>query len=185
LAGASGELRSAGHQDKGSVRPGVVHTIEMSLGGTASGGRVETLIQSRIAKATAKKASKKEVRKAKRVTSRRLASLWRDGMSAPLSCTILDRSSTGAQIEVLTDRFNDRLNEIAVGDRFTLTQSFAQERTSVTCEIVWMNDRRCGVSYCGQIRTEILKSPKKAQPKPEEKPAMGKSIKSLFSSGAR
>ena len=76
-------------------------------------------------------------------------------MSAPLSCTMLDRSSTGAKIEVLTDRFNDRMNEIAIGDRFTLTQTFAQERTSVACEVIWVDGQNCGVQFCGQILTEI------------------------------
>jgi hypothetical protein len=152
---------------------------------TGSASRVDNLIQSRIGKATAKKESGNENRRAKRVSSRKLASLWQEGMSAPLSCTMLDRSSTGAKLEVLSDRYNNRMNELYVGDRFTVTQTYAQERTSVACEIMWVDGQRCGVRFCGQIRTEIVKQPKRTKSKEPEKSTTSKSIKSLFGAGAK
>ncbi len=153
---------------------------------TAPASRVESLVQNRIAKATANKEASEDNRRAKRVSSRKLASLWQEGMSAPLSCTMTDRSSTGAKLEVLTDRFNDRMNEITLGDRFTLTQTYAQERTSVACEVMWVDGRNYGVRFCGQILTEIQKPAKKAQPeKSAEKSTTTKAIKSLFSAGTR
>ncbi|MGI9479814.1 MAG: PilZ domain-containing protein [Hyphomicrobiaceae bacterium] len=176
--GAKRSNRIAGKSDTNSVSSAALH----ATGPTA---RLGSVIQNRIAKATAKKEDAKEHRRAKRVASRKLASLWQDGMSAPLSCTMLDRSSTGAKLEVLTDRFNDRMNEISVGDRFMVTQTYAHERTSVTCEIMWVNGQRCGVRFCGQIHTEIQKPAKKALPKQSEKPSTSSAIKSLFGAGTR
>ncbi|MFY0610185.1 MAG: PilZ domain-containing protein [Hyphomicrobiaceae bacterium] len=160
-----------------------VSAAALNITGPAS--RVDSVIQSRMAKATAKKEAAKENRRAKRVASRKLASLWQEGMSAGLSCTMLDRSSTGAKLEVLTDRFNDRMNEINVGDRFTVTQTYAQERTSVACEVMWVHGQRCGVRFCGQIHTEIQKPAKRALPKQPEKSTASSAIKSLFGAGAR
>ncbi len=161
-------------------------TADTSTGSVAP-SRVESVIQKRIAKATTEKAKTDEGRRARRVSSRKLASLWQEGMSAPLSCTILDRSSTGAKVEVLTDRFNTSMNDISVGDRFTVTQTFAHERTSVLGEIIWVDGQQCGVRYCGQILTEVQKpaKKKKAAAKAAEKPSTGKAIKSLFTAGTR
>ena len=170
--------RITAQSDSNSVSTAALHA-------TGPTSRLGSVIQNRIAKATAKKEAAKEHRRAKRVASRKLASLWQDGMSAPLSCTMLDRSSTGAKLEVLTDRFNDRMNEISVGDRFTVTQTYAQERTSVACEIMWVDGQRCGVRFCGQIHTEIQKPTKKALPKQSEKPSTSSAIKSLFGAGSR
>ena len=39
--------------------------------------------------------------------------------------------------------------------------SIGQERTSVPCEVQWVEDSSCGVKYRGQFRTEIIKSQKK------------------------
>lgn len=149
-------------------------------------GAGDSLVQSRIARATSAKEKAKENRNAKRVASRKLASLWNDRMSAALSCTMLDRSSTGAKLEVLEDRYNDRMNAINVGDRFTVTLNYAQETTSIACEIMWVAGRRCGVRFCGQIVTQVNKPAKRALPKKAvEKASASSAIKSLFGAGAR
>jgi hypothetical protein len=143
------------------------------------------LIKSRIGKAIATKEKAKDNRNARRMSARKIATLWQDGMSAGLSCTMLDRSSTGAKLEVVTDRYNDRLNNIAVGDRFTVTLSSAQERTSMACEVMWTSGKRCGVRFCGQIHTELVKAPKRAMPKEAPKKSTATTtIKSLFGAGA-
>jgi hypothetical protein len=145
-----------------------------------------SLIQNRMAMATAAKQRSKDNRRAKRVASRKLASLWNDKMSAALSCTMLDRSSTGAKLEVLEDRYNDRMNDIRVGDHFTVSVNYAQETTSIDCEVMWVAGRRCGVRFCGQIVTKVNKPAKRALPlKAPEKQTAGSSIKSLFGVGQR
>lgn len=145
-----------------------------------------SLIQDRLALAVSTKQRTKENRRAKRVASRKLASLWNEQMSAALSCTMMDRSSTGAKLEVLEDRYNNRMNDLSVGDRFTLTLNYAQETTSIPCEVMWVAGRKCGVRFCGQILTQVTKQTKKASPKPApEKPTTGSAIKSLFGAGSR
>ncbi|MBU2533718.1 MAG: PilZ domain-containing protein, partial [Alphaproteobacteria bacterium] len=143
---------------------------------------VDSLIKSRIGRALEKKEHVKDKRRAKRHSARKVASLWNEGMSATLSCTMLDRSSSGAKLEVLEDRYNDRINEIAIGDRFMLSLSYAQERTTMACEVMWVAGRRCGVRFCGQIHTEVNKPVRRVMPEPEllKKPSATTAIKSLF-----
>jgi len=102
-----------------------------------------------------------DLRKAKRVDANKLTTLWAEGMTTPLSCTMLDRSSTGAKLEILSDRFNNQVNDISVGDEFTLTVNYGNERASIKCEVIWLFRQRCGVRYCGQIVTEAASPMKK------------------------
>lgn len=93
----------------------------------------------------------------KRVPSRMPVTLWREEWGQPLSCFLVDKSSRGAKIEMKPDRIFGGTNRISVGERLTLTFYYAQERTSVFCDVMWMNGNFLGVKYYGQFHTEIVK----------------------------
>lgn len=94
-----------------------------------------------------------EKRRDRRVASGLPATLWREGMSQAIVCTIRDRSSSGAKLEFSRDRFSNGNTEFVIGDRLTLTMNAGQERTAVTCAIAWIAGNRCGVKYAGQFVT--------------------------------
>lgn len=98
----------------------------------------------------------------KRVPSRMAVTLWTEAWGQPLSCFLIDKSSRGAKIEMKPDRIFGGNNRINVGDRLTLTFYYAQERTSVFCDVMWMDGNFLGVKYYGQFHTEINK-PRPAQ----------------------
>ena len=100
-------------------------------------------------------------RRDRRIASGLPATLWREGMSQALVCTIRDRSSSGAKLEFQRDHFSGGSTELVIGDRLTLTMNAAQERTSVACAIVWIAGNRCGVTYAGQFVTQP-NAPKRA-----------------------
>ena len=58
-------------------------------------------------------------------------------------------------------KIGSAIDDVAVGDKITLMFSIGQERTSVPCEVQWVEGASCGVKYRGQFRTEIIKSQKK------------------------
>ncbi len=98
----------------------------------------------------------------KRMPSRMAVTLWTEAWGQPLSCFLVDKSSRGAKIEMIPDRIFGGTNRISVGDRLTLTFNYAQERTSVFCDVIWMDGNFLGVKYAGQFKTEIIK-PRPAQ----------------------
>ena len=120
----------------------------------------------------------------RRVTAQTPATLWNESMSQALTCTIRDRSPTGAMLEFGADKYNSEITEIVVGDRLTLTMRSAQETTSVACVVVRIDGRRCGLRFCGQFHTQINKSRKVASAKaaPDNSRA-GRPVKSGFASG--
>lgn len=93
----------------------------------------------------------------KRVPSQMPVTLWREEWGQPLSCFLADKSSRGAKIEMRPDRIFGGNNRINVGDRLTLTFYYAHERTSVFCDVMWMNGNFLGVKYYGQFHTEFNK----------------------------
>lgn len=100
----------------------------------------------------------------KRIPSRMPVTLWREEWGQPLSCFLVDKSSRGAKIEMKPDRIFGGSNRIAVGERLTLTFYYAQERTSVFCDVMWMKGNFLGVKYYGQFHTEINKPKKPGKP---------------------
>lgn len=90
----------------------------------------------------------------KRVASRMAVTLWTEAWGQPLSCFLVDKSSRGAKIEMKPDRIFGGNNRINVGDRLTLTFYYPQERTSVFCDVMWMDGNFLGVKYYGQFNTE-------------------------------
>lgn len=93
----------------------------------------------------------------KRIPSSMAVTLWTELWGQPLSCFLVDKSSRGAKIEMKPDRIFGGNNRINVGDRLTLTFYYAQERTSVFCDVMWMNGNFLGVKYYGQFHTELNK----------------------------
>lgn len=93
----------------------------------------------------------------KRVPSRMSVTLWTEAWGQPLTCFLVDKSSRGAKIEMKPDRIFGGSNRIAVGDRLTLTFYYAHERTSVFCDVMWIDGNVLGVRYYGQFNTEIIK----------------------------
>lgn len=94
----------------------------------------------------------------KRVASRMAITLWTEAWGQPLSCFLVDKSSRGAKIEMKPDRIFGGTNRIAIGDRLTLTFYYPQERTSVFCDVIWMEGNFLGVRYYGQFHTEFNKA---------------------------
>ena len=87
------------------------------------------------------------------------ASVWNETMSQPLACTIRNRSSSGAKLEFPHDEYNDEITEVARGDQITLTVNSARERTHVTCVVVWVAGRRCGVRFAELILARLQSLP--------------------------
>ena len=122
-------------------------------------------------------------RRDRRVASQLPATLWREGMGQPLSCTLRDRSPSGARLEFKHASMIEGFSAFNVGDRATLTLNSAHEKTWVGCEVVWVDGNSCGVRFSGQFRSEgpaVRKSPRNI---PSEKPQRAKvtRLASVFS----
>ena len=107
--------------------------------------------------------SGKQRRRDQRVASRMPVSIWRQGMQQAVSCTLLDKSASGARIEMAASRFGESSNNIGLteGDKFTLTFATATERTSVACEVIWVDGKRAGLRYSGPFQTQQVSKPRK------------------------
>lgn len=106
----------------------------------------------------------------KRQPSQMAVTLWTESWGQPLSCFLVDKSSRGAKIEMKPDRIFGGNNRINVGDRLTLTFYYAHERTSVFCDVMWMDGNFLGVKYYGQFHTEI----NKPRPTPHRRSGTGR-----------
>ena len=133
--------------------------VEGSVAGTATPPAAPVTTNLTVYSAPAPDASNQSERRGreKRVPSRMPVTLWREEWGQPLSCFLADKSSRGAKIEMRPDRIFGGNNRINVGDRLTLTFYYAHERTSVFCDVMWMNGNFLGVKYYGQFHTEFNK----------------------------
>jgi hypothetical protein len=112
------------------------------------------------------------------------ATLWREGMGQPLSCTLRDRSPSGARLEFKHASMIEGFSAFNVGDHATLTLNSAHEKTWVGCEVAWVDDNSCGVRFLGQFRSEGPASRKSARISTQEKaqrPKTGSRLASVFS----
>lgn len=124
-----------------------------------------------------------EKRRAKRVPASIPASVWGKGMGSAMACTIRDKSSSGALLEFVLDRYKERVSGFSVGDQLTLTINTSKERTTVPCVVVRIDGRKAGVRFNGQFRTEMIKQKRQAKADtPEKKSAAMQLTKSLFGS---
>lgn len=96
-------------------------------------------------------------RREPRTAARTPVTIWKTGMSQWQSCTLLDKSASGARIELASSRFGSERAVVEVGDRLTLTFNSARESTSVPCLVIWAEGNECGVKYAGPFKTELVK----------------------------
>ncbi|MGD9803971.1 MAG: PilZ domain-containing protein [Hyphomicrobiaceae bacterium] len=125
-----------------------------------------------------------EGRRDRRLTSQMPATLWREGMGQPLACTLKDRSSSGARLEFKHTSMIEGVSAFNTGDQVTLTLNSAHEKTWVGCEVVWVNDNRCGVRFSGQFRSEgpaSRKSLRSAAPEKAPRAKTGSRFGAVFS----
>jgi hypothetical protein len=115
------------------------------------------------ASSDAASSSGEEKRRHRRVPSRVPASLWVESKQRSLACTIRDRSSSGARLDVAPGTFGEGIAELAVGDKLSLTFDAAQERTSVGCVVMWVAGNSCGVRFAGQFHTQVNNLKKSAK----------------------
>ena len=123
-------------------------------------------------------------RRDRRVASQIPATLWREGMGQPLSCTLRDRSPSGARLEFKHASVIEGFSAFNVGDQATLTLNSAHEKTWVGCEIAWVDDNCCGVRFLGQFRSEgpaSRKSTRTATHEKTQRPKAGSRLASVFS----
>ena len=99
-------------------------------------------------------------RRENRIETRMLATLSREGAGQPLSCTIRDKSSSGAKIEIVPDKAVEKLGQLNAGDKLMLAFASSRERTTVECKIIWMSGEFCGVTFCGPFQTENIRKQK-------------------------
>jgi hypothetical protein len=107
-------------------------------------------------------------RRDRRIATRMPGTLWCENRHQSLACTIRDKSSTGARLEIAADRFADAMKGLAVGAKLSLVfNSAGPERTSVSCVVVWIDGRSCGVRFVGQfsrMNTRKTPAPDKSAP---------------------
>ena len=109
--------------------------------------------------------SGKDRRREPRSKSRIRAKIWRKGMSKAWNCIIRERSSGGAQIEYVQDRYGDTKLQFESGDNITLKYETPLERITVTCVIIWAGHNCCGVKFAGQFLSEAKSTPKSPKKK--------------------
>jgi hypothetical protein len=106
---------------------------------------------------------REERRRDRRAASQVPGSLWVESKQRSLACTIRNRSSNGARLEVAPGAFGEGITELAVGNRLSLTFDAGQERTSVGCVVMWVAGNSCGVRFAGQFQTQVSNLKKSAK----------------------
>lgn len=110
-------------------------------------------------------AASQPTRREPRTAARTPVTIWKTGMSQWQSCTLLDKSASGARIELASSRFGSERAVVEIGDRLTLTFNSARESTSVPCLVIWVDGNQCGVKYAGPFKTELVKPRSRARAK--------------------
>jgi hypothetical protein len=115
-------------------------------------------------------------RRDRRMATRMPATLWCENRRQSLACTIRDKSSSGAKLEIAAERFTKGASDLAVGDKLSLVfNASGPERTSVACVVVWIAGKSCGVRFSGQfsqISAPRKTSQSKSAPDKSTKPAL-------------
>lgn len=120
----------------------------------------------------------------RRVESQMPAMLWREGMGQPLSCTLRDRSPSGAKVEFRHASMIEGFAAFNVGDHATLTLNSAHEKTWVNCEVVWVDGNSCGLRFAGQFHSESpapRKATRHAAAEKTQRAKSGSRLSSVFS----
>ncbi|MCU0955527.1 MAG: hypothetical protein MUC37_13230 [Hyphomicrobium sp.] len=102
---------------------------------------------------------------AKRSPARLGGQICHSSLSTPLACTVRDTSSTGARIEVVTQR-GGNISRDRVPDQFTLFMP--AERLEVDCEVMWRQGQQAGVRYTSPTRRLPRQEPVKISAAPKK-----------------
>lgn len=87
---------------------------------------------------------------AKRKPASTPAKILFDGITTPYDCTLKDISSTGAQIEMTSTRYNPDASTEIVPHYFTLI--IPLDRTAVDCQSMWRRGSKIGARFVGMVR---------------------------------
>jgi hypothetical protein len=102
---------------------------------------------------------------AKRSPARLGAQICHSSLSTPLTCTVRDTSSTGARIEIVTQR-GGNISRDRVPDQFTLFMP--ADRLEVDCEVMWRQGQQAGVRYTSPTRRLPRQEPVKTSAAPKK-----------------
>jgi len=111
-------------------------------------------------------AGEKPERKDERVSTRISGTIQKDTELTVLSCTIQDKSASGAKIDIVPDKYNASIGMPDIGDGLTLTFKTPWETNTVECEVMWLAGTLCGLKYTGPIHTQVDQPKKRAPKKP-------------------
>ncbi len=107
----------------------------------------------------------KSNRREERVSSRIRGTIQKDTELTVLQCTILDKSSTGAKIEITPDPINPAIGMPVEGEAVTLKFGTAFETSTVSGQVVWMSATECGIHFNGPPHVEFVTMPKRSTAK--------------------
>ncbi|MGE5267088.1 MAG: hypothetical protein ACM3L9_06955 [Deltaproteobacteria bacterium] len=102
---------------------------------------------------------------AKRSPARLGAQICHSSLSTPLMCTVRDTSSTGARLEIVTQR-GGNISRDRVPDQFTLFMP--ADRLEVDCEVMWRQGHLAGVRYTSPTRRLPRQEPVKTSAAPKK-----------------
>lgn len=86
---------------------------------------------------------------AQRSPARLGAQIQHASLSTPLACTVRDTSSTGARLEIVTQR-GGNISRDRLPDQFTLFMPL--DRLEVDCQVMWRQGQQAGVRYTSPAR---------------------------------
>ncbi len=107
-----------------------------------------------------------ESRWARRTPSRLGAQIQHASLPAPIACTVRDTSSTGARLEIVTQR-GGNISRDRVPDQFVLFMPL--DRLEIDCQVMWRQGALVGVRYTSPARRTAKQQPIK-KPEPPKKP---------------
>lgn len=90
-----------------------------------------------------------DARWAQRSPARLGAQIRHNSLSTPLACTVRDTSSTGARLEIVTQR-GGNISRDGLPDQFTLFMPL--DRLEVDCQVMWRQGPQAGVRYTSPAR---------------------------------
>ncbi len=128
-------------------------------------------------------------RREARVAARLKGTIQKDTELTVLQCFVVDRSDSGAKIEIIPDKINPSIGIPFEGEVITLKFGTAFEKTTVSCTVRWIRDNACGVQFNGPPHVEFATMPKRATKKAMDEDQSGdkggKSGKGKRGSGRR
>ena len=107
-----------------------------------------------------------DARWARRTPARLGGQILHSSLATAILCTVRDTSSTGARLEVVSQR-GGNISRDRVPDQFTLFMP--ADRLEVDCQVMWRQGLMVGVRYVSPARRTAKQQPLK-KPEPPKKP---------------